>query len=587
MRLVSGVLNRTRRDPIDRRRRCNFMMTAMKNQGVRSPAVLFAGVLLLLLAAFASGNSIELALGRPPHSLSWGPALFRLLLAAHGLVLIGAAFLRKQKPHASAIPPAGRRAWMILGALSVLALALRIPGLNSCMWLDEVLTMVRFARPPVAQIVTSFPDQNQHMLYSLMAHASLALFGESVWALRLPSVFFGLASIWALFLLGRRLIGENQALLACALMAVSYHHIWFSQNARGYMGLLFFTILSTWLWLQAMENDRWITWVSYAVSIALGMWIHMTIVFVAGTHAFIFMVVWLRSGHEPARLGRAAAAYFLSATLSLQLIALALPEFLRTGVGEVSPPTEWTNPLWVVRESLRSLQIGFAGIAVVVCGGFLVLAGWIDLLRRQARAAWAMVLPGVGGGALMLLIGHNLWPRFFFFCMGFALLITVHGAMEMARLTGAVAPVPSRWLPRLGYALAGLIIAASAATVPRCYALPKQDFTGAMAYVEQQRRPGDTVVVVGLAEHVYHAYYAPSWPVAQTSEELAALRSSTGRTFVVYTLPIELRAVHPGIWQTLQTDFETDRVFWGTLGGGEVYVCRSRPKPRQARFEVR
>jgi len=239
-----------------------------------------------------------------------------------------------------------------------------------------------------------------------------------------------------------------------------------------------------------------------------------------------------------------------------------------------------------VRESLRSLQIGFASAAVVLCGGVLVLAGWIDLLRRQARAAWAMVLPGLAGGLSMVLLAHNLWPRFFFFSMGFALLITVHGAMVMPRLLRAFALIPANWTERFGYAMAGLIIAASAVTVPRCYALPKQDFTGAMAYVEQQRRPGDTVVVVGLAEHVYPTYYAPSWPVADTPEQLAALRSPNGRTFVVYTLPIELRAVHPGIWKVLESDFATDRIFWGTLGGGEVYVCRNRPAVRQASLRV-
>jgi mannosyltransferase len=545
---------------------------------VRSPGLLGVGALLIVLAALVSGTSMEKWLGRAPHSLAWGPALFRLLLALHGLVLIVVSFMGKKQPRPALLPAIHNRMGLTLALLSVVALALRIPGLNSCMWLDEVLTMVRFARPPLAQIVSSFPDQNQHMLYSLMAHVSLSIFGEHVWALRVPSVLFGVASIWALFLLGRRLIGERPALLACALMTVSYHHIWFSQNARGYMGLLFFTLIATWLWLEAMDQDRWSMWVGYAVSIALGMWIHMTIVFVAAAHALIFLLVWLSSGRDPKRLGRAAAAYGLATTLSLQLIAIALPEFLRTGIGEVSPPTEWTNPLWVVRESLRSLRIGFAGAAVVFCGGILVLTGWVDLLRKQARAAWALILPGIAGGGLMLIIGHNLWPRFFFFCMGFALLITVHGALELPRRIGRIAPPAVRWSPKLGYALSALIIAASAVTVPRCYALPKQDFTGAMAYVEQQRRPGDTVVVVGLAEHVYPVYYAPSWPVAQDEKQLAALRSQTGRTFVLYTLPIELRAVHPDIWKTLQTDFETDHVFWGTLGGGEVYVCRSHPR---------
>lgn len=557
-------------------------MAATANKMAARPWTTLAGVLLLVAAALPSGT-IEQAFGRPPHSLAWGPALFRALLALHG-----AALLAMNLAHRRTGPPLslsiGRKTLGVLAGLTVLAVALRIPNLNSCMWLDEVLTMVRFARPPVSQILTSFPDQNQHMLYSLLAHASIRMFGEQAWTLRLPSVVLGIGSIWALFLVGRRLIGEKEALLACALMTVSYHHIWFSQNARGYMGLLFFTNLATWLWLEAMDRDSWGTWMLYTASIVLGMWIHMTIVFVAATHALIFFLVWLQQGRDAGRLGRAAAAYALCGTLTLQLFALSLPEFLRTGFSEVSPASEWTNPLWVIKESFRSLQVGFAALAVVLSGGFLVAAGWIGIARRHPAAAWAMVLPGIIGGGSMLALGHNLWPRFFFFCMGFGLLIAVHGAMELPRLAGHLRLLPSRWAPGLGYALAGMIILASASTVPRCYALPKQDFTGAKAYVDRELRPGDSVVVVGLAEHVYPPYYAPSWPVAQTSDELSALRSAAGRTFVVYTLPIELRAVHPDIWKMLESGFQTDRVFWGTLGGGEVYVCRDRKSSRQAAF---
>src|SRR5262252_2989241 len=97
----------------------------------------------------------------------------------------------------------------------------------------------------------------------------------------------------ALFLLGRKIASDVEALLACALMTVSYHHIWFSQNARGYMGLLFFTLLGTWLWLEAMDRDDFRLWASYAVCMALGFWIHMTILFVVAAHALIFAIVWL------------------------------------------------------------------------------------------------------------------------------------------------------------------------------------------------------------------------------------------------------------------------------------------------------
>jgi hypothetical protein len=58
----------------------------------------------------------------------------------------------------------------VLAALGVTALGLRLWQLDSCFWFDEVLTVVDFVRPPLGQIVTSFPSQNQHMLFSVLAH---------------------------------------------------------------------------------------------------------------------------------------------------------------------------------------------------------------------------------------------------------------------------------------------------------------------------------------------------------------------------------------------------------------------------------
>jgi mannosyltransferase len=545
----------------------------------KSPRLALAGSLLVVAGLSLSNASIEHAFGRAPHSLAWGPALFRVLLVLHGMALIFASFLRSHTgPSASSSLPISRTGKVLLGFLLVVALLLRLPSLNSCLWLDEVLTMVNYARPPLARIFTSFPDQNQHLLYSLLAHCSMRVFSEQAYSLRLPAVFFGVGSVWALFLLGRRLMGENEALLASLLMTVSYHHIWFSQNARGYTGLLLFTNLATWLWLEAMERDRWRTWLAYAVCVALGLAIHMTMLFVAAAHALIFLVVWLRSGREKDRLGRAAAAYALGGTLALQVYALSLPEFFRTAASEVSPPSEWTHPLWVVTETLRNLRVGFAGVAVVLCGGLLAGAGWVGLLRRSPRAAWAMVLPGLLGGASMLVLGHNLWPRFFFFCMGFGLLILVRGAMQLPATLLRLLHLPDRWSRKVGYALAGIMIVASLTTVPRCYALPKQDFTGARDYVKRQQLPGDVVMVVGLAAHAY-SYYAPAWPEVRTAAELTALVQNRQRAFLIYTLPIELRAAHPDLWKAVEDDFETVRVFPGTLGGGDVYVCCERSTP--------
>ena len=132
----------------------------------------------------------------------------------------------------------------------------------------------------------------------------------------------------------------------------------------------------------------------------------------------------------------------------------------------------------------------------------------------------------------------------------------------------------------VGTILVALMIAASAATVPRCYALPKQDFTGARDFVERRVRPGETIVAVGLAARVYGGYFAPHWTAVQENDSLQQARRTHQGTWLVYTLPIEMRAFQPRVWETIERDFEIVKVFPGTLGEGEVFVCRERdPTP--------
>lgn len=70
-------------------------------------------------------------------------------------------------------------------------------------------------------------------------------FGESGWALRLPAALFGIASVVMVYVLAARYLSRVEAWVATAVIATSYHHVWFSQNARGYTLIGFLTLLST------------------------------------------------------------------------------------------------------------------------------------------------------------------------------------------------------------------------------------------------------------------------------------------------------------------------------------------------------
>lgn len=560
--------------------------------------LLFGGLLIAAAIAVSSANYSHILLGDNAKDLSWGAPLFRVMLLFHGLLLVGISLYRQkliEKPAASIAITSENETiqtsslvWISLIALSIIALVLRLLNLNSDLWVDEVLTLVDYARKPLGEILTSFPNQNQHMLFSVLARASFDIFGESAWALRLPSVLFGVGSIWAMFFLCRKLLGVKEGLLAAALMTVSYHHIWFSQNARGYMGLLFFTLLATWFWFEALESNKWRWWLAYSAAVILGMWIHMTMAFVVASHGLVYLVLYLfpkfssdsnkfsferRAGFRP------FAAWILSVTVTLQLYALALPEFLRVGLHEESKNSEWTNPLWVIKETLQNLSIGFAGIAVVLAGGAFVAFGWLSLFKKNRRAAVLMILPPIFAGTFMLALGHNLFPRFFFFAMGFGLLIVIHGLVELPKFAaGFIGPLKDKKLivSYAGTALVMLMILASITTVPRNYALPKQNFSGAKEYVESHRLPGDNIVAVSIAGMMYGNYFAPQWTVAQTGMDLENIQQKNGKLWLIYTLSPEIKAFHPDMWQMIEKDYEVIKVFPGTLNGGEIFVCQKR-----------
>jgi hypothetical protein len=125
-----------------------------------------------------------------------------------------------------------------------------------------------------------------------------------------------------------------------------------------------------------------------------------------------------------------------------------------------------------------------------------------------------------------------------------------------------------------GPAAALLLILASATTVPTAW-LPKQDYLGARGFVETERQPGDAIVTVGLATYPYRAFYHAGWEAAESVETLNAIRARAKRTWVIYTIPLQLQGNHPEIMALIEEDFTVVRKFRGTLNGGTIYVCRA------------
>jgi hypothetical protein len=266
-------------------------------------------------------------------------------------------------------------------------------------------------------------------------------------------------------------------------------------------------------------------------------------------------------------------AVVLAGTLALQLYALVAPQMPATLFGArvgVLPAAEWKSPLWLLQESLRGLSRGvpggWVGIAIAALVGG---AGLVSYARRDAAVLGLMVLPAAILGAVMVATHHNLWPRFFFFAGGFAVLIGVRGVFSLATA------VSRRRGPVLATTALAIVILGSAALVGRAWG-PKQDFSGARIFVDAQRQTGDAVVIAGLTRLPYERYLETGWLPVNNARELQGIEASHPRTWFVYTLPEHLRVFAPEVLQRVEQSYRLARAFPGTLGGGTVYVMVNR-----------
>jgi mannosyltransferase len=538
-------------------------------------------ILVLIGLILPSGALIHILRGAPPEALRQdlllGAQLFKLGLVLLGIasVVLGRIWSQPSRALPSQTLLRPRWAWGLLGGILLVSLGLRLYKLDGGLWHDEVITYVNYVSMPLGEIFSTYRDQNQHFLFSILARLATDLFGDGGWSLRLPAVLFGVGSIWALYLFASELTGSGEALLSSALLAFSYQHVWFSQNARGYTGLLFWALLASWAFVAAQRRSGRGYWILYSFFCALGVYTHMSMLFVMLGH---FASYTLAAIADPKKRQLKAHVDFLASLalaglLIFQLHALVLPQILQHG-DEASTVPAWKNPLWAVYQFFSALQISFSsGIVVAAALAVFGLGMW-DFARRRREVIYFFVIPCAATAAVVVGSGHHLWPRFFFFAFGFMCMIVVRGVFRGVSTAIGLSRIPTKSVPVLQAAACGFLILFSAISIPHAY-VPKQDFLGALKYVQSEMADGDAVTTVGLAGFTFERFYREPWPAVETVAQLNAIRARASRTWLIYTFPPEVRAVYPDIMTLVDRDFRTLRVFPGSVGSGDIFVCRT------------
>lgn len=153
--------------------------------------------------------------------------------------------------------------WIIL----ILAITLRLVKIDQSLWLDEAINVIASQNYSFWDMVTKYPVGDFHPpLYFAILWLWVKIWGiEEIWV-RLPSVIFGVTTVWLVYLLGKEMFNKKVALLGGLLMALGPLHIYYSQEARMYSLAAFSATLSFYFFWRLIHSGNWANMVGYGIS---------------------------------------------------------------------------------------------------------------------------------------------------------------------------------------------------------------------------------------------------------------------------------------------------------------------------------
>lgn len=364
------------------------------------------------------------------------------------------------------VPVFLRKRWALLalGAIMLLGGALRFYGLGiQSLWSDEVASWYFSRADGVGQVVSNVREDIHPPGYFVILHFTQSVFGDSEWALRLPSAIAGWLCIPAIYLLGRRIYSDREGLIAALLVAVSWAGIYFSQETRSYSILILLSIVTAYLWWGVIRGLRERRRLPAAETVAY----IMVAVLCAYVHYFGALLIALQG----AALALLAYRSFLKVVLVYVPISLAYSLWLpgmayqmrnSTAQGAwIGEATLSTFPKYVLFVSGRSELLALSACALAA----LVLLRARRFFREPREKgnrpfppgllllAW-LVGPFVVGYALSQLSVQLLTHKNLLVSLPAAYLLVARGttAVLPGRTTGAVL----QWSLALGFAAACL-----------------------------------------------------------------------------------------------------------------------------------
>lgn len=253
---------------------------------------------------------------------------------------------------------------MLLVSL-IIALVLRLVNINQSLWLDEAININIVKSIDFQTLIFKYSLGDFHPpLYHLLLKSWFLIVEKvplPIWEMtfRLPSVLFGVATVYVAYLIGKKLFEERTALTLALLLATAPLHIYYSQEARMYSMAAFFATLSVYFFISITKKDKLTYWLGFIIATTLMLYTDYLPYLLLPT--YVIYLIWARKAIANGTIKALLPALLIIAVLITPWL-LILPKQLSVGLSAAATSPAWANV--VGGPDLKSLTIAFVKFTI-------------------------------------------------------------------------------------------------------------------------------------------------------------------------------------------------------------------------------
>ena len=387
----------------------------------------------------------------------------------------------------------------------LLGFFLRVFRLNERgLWYDEAFAILYAARPlkdivqgTLADVHGALADVHP-LFYYFSVHFWTKIAGDSVFAARFLSVFWGVATLPLAYRVAKGLFGRRTSLAAIGVLAVAPFHVAYSQEARMYAQLAFWSTLALYAFVRYANTFRRRWWATFVCAGALALYTHNL-----GFLMFAVLGLWVTT---KSLSDRSLRLFVPTALAGVAMFVLWLPwlvlipgQFAKVEQAYWVPTPSWVTlvqTLLVFGFGFDNASIPAALLPVLLFGALLALVLIVYRVFKECQAiawrekngAWTLFVLAMAFLPIVLLYALSLW-RPVYIIRALLPAFICYAILVAWAVVGLPKPV--------AVGVAALLGAIVIATWPNYYwynSFPRSPFQEAELWLESHTQSADAIV---------------------------------------------------------------------------------------------